>query len=472
MRKTVIFLLLLSTLLMAAAGAAWAQQDSPGYPIMKFTSDELLDNLARNSIFPKAKASSSPLRALPASYSVLNLLTYEPATHNQGSCGNCWIWAGTTLLDVALRDQKGIADRLSTQYATSCVPEMGLRTCCEGGTLWNFNQFYEAAGRLVPWGNQGADYQSGGLTCTACSSVDTTGSYPLGRIDIRTVDTTGEKQEVINTIKSLLNQNKAVWFAFYLGQPEDWLDFYGFWDGNSEDVPFDFSVYQDHFFGTGGGGHAVVIVGYDENDWLVLNSWGTVGGQRPSVLFRMPQNMDYGATVRIQDDDSGEIYNYPMFEFAALDVDFDAAAEPSTESVVLEGDMYYSLDLSANTAAMQAGRIRNLSSGGRSGTLYLTLWATSGNFDPDGTKYMLARYELGELEGGQSLENVSVTGQFTFPPNGEYRITLALSEWRTDNEEPGESIQDFYQFPGKVTLTHEKRSSGGGGGCFIDNAMH
>lgn len=461
------------SVLIISVGPAWSFQDTPVYPIMKPTAEELLDNLDRNSQFPRVKAPSLAVRALPAEYSVLDRLSYVPADHNQGSCGNCWIWAGTTLLDVALRTQEGIADRLSTQFATSGVVDMGLTTCCEGGTLWLFNQFYETAGMVVPWSNTGADYQAGGNTCAPFDSIATGTNYPVGRIDIRTVDTSDSQQEVITAIKSLLNDNKAVWFAFYLGQENDWRDFSTYWANENEDAVFDFSTYANHTWSDeGGGGHAVVIVGYEKNDWIVLNSWGTEGGNRPNVLFRMPQDMDYGAVINLPVEGEGGVRGFPMFEFAAIDVDFDPAVDPSDESVILEGNMEYDLNIFNDTVAMSAERITNQSPAGRTGTLYLSLWASPGDFDPRATGYRLARSELGELEGGQSFDNLSVSESLVYPPNGEYRITMVLSEWRADSDEPEETIQDYYQFPGTVTLTHESSSDSGGGGCFVDVLLH
>jgi hypothetical protein len=50
----------------------------------------------------------------------------------------------------------------------------------------------------------------------------------------------------------------------------------------------------------------VVIVGYNDDDadannhyWIVLNSWGTSGGDRPNGLFRMKMRMNYGCTITV-----------------------------------------------------------------------------------------------------------------------------------------------------------------------------
>lgn len=47
----------------------------------------------------------------PTSFSLLNHIQYAPSERNQGSCDNCWAWAGTGVLETALDVQgvKGIS---------------------------------------------------------------------------------------------------------------------------------------------------------------------------------------------------------------------------------------------------------------------------------------------------------------------------------------------------------------------------
>jgi hypothetical protein len=53
------------------------------------------------------------------SHSLLGHLEYTPSERNQGYCGNCWAWAGTGVMEIALDAQNGIKDRLSIQYLNS-----------------------------------------------------------------------------------------------------------------------------------------------------------------------------------------------------------------------------------------------------------------------------------------------------------------------------------------------------------------
>ncbi|MDD5189126.1 MAG: PKD domain-containing protein [Methanoregula sp.] len=68
------------------------------------------------------------------------------------------------------------------------------------------------------------------------------------------------------------------------------------------------------------GGHAVLIVGFDDTDpnnhyWIVLNSWGNPSN-RPHGLFRLKMNINYDAVYR-----SG-IGNYQQHTFELVNSDF------------------------------------------------------------------------------------------------------------------------------------------------------
>lgn len=60
-------------------------------------------------------------------FSLLDHMYYVPEERDQGvdgtfpHCGNCWVWPGTGIMEIALKVQCGIKDRLSIQYITSCM---------------------------------------------------------------------------------------------------------------------------------------------------------------------------------------------------------------------------------------------------------------------------------------------------------------------------------------------------------------
>jgi hypothetical protein len=246
------------------------------------------------------------LNASPgASYSLLSHLQYTPSQRNQGSCGNCWAWAGTGVMEVALDVQRGIKDRLSVQYLNSYYNGgSGSSWACCGGWLDDVTTFYSGAGKAIPWSNTNAQWQDGGRTCgsgstiRSGSTISTSPNYPITSIQTVSIPTFGVgKTQAILNIKNVLNQGKAVWFAFFMPTSSDWSTFGSFWSGQSESAVWDPTYSCGKTWASGGGGHAVLCVGYDDTDpnnryWIMLNSWGAPS-QRPNGLFRVSMEMNY-----------------------------------------------------------------------------------------------------------------------------------------------------------------------------------
>jgi hypothetical protein len=65
---------------------------------------------------------------LGTSMNLLDHIKYTPSERNQARCGDCWVWAGTGTMEIALDVQNGIKDRLSAQFAQSCKTDE--YTCC------------------------------------------------------------------------------------------------------------------------------------------------------------------------------------------------------------------------------------------------------------------------------------------------------------------------------------------------------
>ena len=91
------------------------------YPIMRPDAETLQRWMDAHESAPVAPQSQMNFGAPPLmqSLNLLSRLDYVAAERNQGNCGDCWAWAGTGIMAIALDVQDGIHDRLSVQYLNS-----------------------------------------------------------------------------------------------------------------------------------------------------------------------------------------------------------------------------------------------------------------------------------------------------------------------------------------------------------------
>ena len=300
----VVFALLCAALLAAPVQPARAADDVPEFPCLQPDEETFQEWVQAYESAPRLeiarRAAAAPGEG--TSVDLLPHLSYVPAERSRGACGNCWAWAGTGRMQIALDAQEDILERLSPQYINSCQSEVIGKSCCAGGWLSQFADFYDETGLCVPWSNTNADWQDGDGSCnTACGSISTEPGYDILSIDDLTVPTHStegvpDDEAAAASIRSALDQGRAVWFAFFVPTPTAWSTFTSFWMSQSEDSVIDLDAVCSgtHYYV----GHAVLCVGYNDVDpdnsyWVMLNSWGTAGGGRPNGLFRVNMDMDY-----------------------------------------------------------------------------------------------------------------------------------------------------------------------------------
>jgi len=349
---------------MAAEEAEEGCDSCQAYPIMRPDMETLWEWIEAYNDAPRAEMEREGFEAADfgASKDLLSHLDYTASERNQGNCGNCWAWAGTGCLGIALDVQEGTKDRLSVQYVNSCK-STGNYACC-GGTLEDFTDFYDppgGKGMCLPWGNTEADWHDISKNCAsgssdvACGSIFTDPNYPITSIEAQVVatvppDVTSDAEAIAN-IKTMLNQNKAVWFGFRLPDDPAWTGtngFITFWNNGSEGDVYDMDQFCGDSWVIGqGGGHAILCVGYYDDGgsnryWLLLNSWGTTSN-RSHGLFRIDMDMDYDCT-----------YTYgtqqvPAFECWVLDVTFwsvpDITVDPTSFGKTLPPDTTHNYTL-------------------------------------------------------------------------------------------------------------------------------
>ncbi|MEA1901565.1 MAG: C1 family peptidase, partial [Thermodesulfobacteriota bacterium] len=291
-------------------------------------------------------------------------IDYDPDQRSQGVCGNCWVWAGTGVMEIAHDVDDGVFDRLSIQYLDSCKTDSF--ACC-AGNLGAFATWYSVQGMAIPWDNTNASFADAGRRCAdgtlvTCASIAKTPNYPINSISAVSIDTHSSQATAILNIKNILNQNKGVVFGFALPNSVAWTNFRDFWNCNSSETEATLWNDVDSFCGTEwdgpeagdtAGAHAVVIYGYNDDDadsanhyWLVLNSWGTAGGDRPNGFFRVPMMMDYDCSY----PDDVAPPGWWAFNFETLNVEFgnsppiadangpyDVECEGTTTTIDLDG---------------------------------------------------------------------------------------------------------------------------------------
>jgi len=268
------------------------------------------------------------------SVNLLTHLQYTPSERDQGQCGDCWLWAGTGVMEIAHSVQNSVKDRLSIQYVNSCNTTSNGYACC-GGNTGHVSNIYSTTGLAIPWSNTNASFQDGGRTCdngsslVSCSSIATSPNYGITSISDQVIETLNQDQATaIANIKAVLNQNKAIWFAFTLANDSDWQVFFDHWNNQSESDVFSYDSLSGHAYIDGeGGGHAILLVGYDDSGanpyWVMLNSWGTTTN-RPNGLMRVAMNSNYN------DYFTYEGSNYGMIEFWEIDVAFTGGTVTTT----------------------------------------------------------------------------------------------------------------------------------------------
>ena len=153
---------------------------------------------------PSSSALMDSATATPTSFSLLSDIKYTPANSNQGQAGNCWVWAGTGIMEAALDVNESIFDRLSIQYLDSNYNngDSGDWAGC-GGSLTAFEGFYNSNSnhRVIPWSNTNASYQD--ALVVDCPGNATVPENPIGltpyyaitsNISVQNIPTTGSSQ--------------------------------------------------------------------------------------------------------------------------------------------------------------------------------------------------------------------------------------------------------------------------------------
>lgn len=310
------------------------ERTSKIYPVMSLDKETIKTWQMQHEQMRKADIKPSLTHSIEKNedFSLLEHVSYIPNERDQHWCGNCWAWPATSMIGIALDIQEGIFDRLSVQYINSCGTIVGVE-CCEGGNLDIFARFYRQTDKAIPWSNENAEWQDRFVQCnTPCESIETEPNYPLSAIYPEQIETHDVSEEqAIENIKNIIHQEKGVYFSWYLPDMDYRQDFSSFWSDDSEETVYDIDWdCGAEFDEEDGGGHAVLCVGYHDEEgtnndyWIMLNSWGAPS-RRPNGLFRINMHMNYDCTIVFEGQE------YYSMNFQSLDISFgteDEAPDP------------------------------------------------------------------------------------------------------------------------------------------------
>ena len=201
----------------------------------------------------KTRSDTELLEALPTSYDARDEGLVTPAK-DQGSCGSCWAFASVGAMESHMLKQYGVGptDDFSEQQQVSCNRSM---SGCNGGSALAI-QYWQARGPLYE-------------TCFPYTAIDTTACIEdqcaqigFHVVDYYTVPTTPQDFKA-----SLYNDGPSYWRFTVLS------DFYDYWERGT---PGEVYVHSE---GTFEGGHAVLLIGWDDvkEAYLCKNSWGDGG---------------------------------------------------------------------------------------------------------------------------------------------------------------------------------------------------
>ncbi len=240
------------------SGAGWIAETNPVSALPNDRRKIRLGALIPSDVTARDKKTYALRENLPASFDWRNNNgNFVTPVKDQGDCGSCWSFSTTAVLESqVLKTLNQSNSDLSEQIALSCSGAGD----CNGGYIDDASNFLKNTGisaeSCYPY------TEANGNCNNACANW---------RNSAYRIDSWNEVYPTVSDIKNAIYTTGPVVTAFYV-----YTDFYYYTSG----------VYS-YTWGSYQGGHAVVIVGWDDSKscFIVKNSWGTGWGE--SGYFRI-----------------------------------------------------------------------------------------------------------------------------------------------------------------------------------------
>jgi len=261
-----------------ARGARWQAGDNPIIRLPKEKRKALVGLIKKHE--PEEAepltAAVEPLTALPPALDWRNNNgNWVTPVRNQGNCGSCWAFATAGALEsyqLRLRNTPGVDLNLAEQVLVSCSGAGS----CSGGYIGSASNYIRDTG--LPLESCYPYTATNGSCSNACSTVFTN-TYDI--------DSWAYVCTTSPTVSAL--KNALYTYGPLVTTMDVYSDFYAYKSG----------VYQ-YVTGTYQGGHAILLVGYDDAQqaFLAKNSWGTGWGMNGYFWIAYSQLAPNYATPR------------------------------------------------------------------------------------------------------------------------------------------------------------------------------
>jgi len=180
----------------------------------------------------------------------------------QGDCGSCWAFTSIGVMEAKIMINSGVLYDLSEMQQVLCNTSMG---GCGGGQ----------SDALKFWENKGPILESCGkyddTNQMSCLDLEKCTELKYNTYQYYTIETAN-----INEVKSSLSADGPAYFRF-----DVYSDFMTFWK---------YAIFGEVYIQKEAerlGGHAVLIIGWDNNKeaWLCKNSWGVTGPNEDGTFY-------------------------------------------------------------------------------------------------------------------------------------------------------------------------------------------